>query len=135
MGILRDIKTTANIFGAVRKAWKSEASAVQLKQIYTMPRVTFKPAYLNTIEGCQTWKLGQDTDRAVKEVFANLPYEVQRRLEFAPKQSGEWVERARFWQRKLCPVLPRRMYHRVMTLFIGWYAHCLRNRHIVEAEE
>ncbi len=133
MKILQDIKTAASIFGEVRKARKNGASAVQIKPVYAMPRVTFKPAYMNTIEGCQTWKLGRDVDRAVREVFESFPCEVQRRLEFAPEKSGEWVERARFWQQHLKPALPPKMYHAVMRLFISWYAHCLRERKVVAA--
>lgn len=126
MNILQDIKTAANVFGEVRKARKSGASAVQIKPVYTVPCVTFKPAYLNTIEGCLTWKCGRDADRAVMEVFKSLPYEVQRRLEFTPLEPGGWGERARFWQQQLKPVLPPKMYHDVIILFIEWYIHCLK---------
>ena len=126
MNILQDIKTAANVFSAVRKARRSGASGVQVKPVLAVPIITFAPAWRNTMEGCLTWKLGRDTDIAVKAVFKGLPYETQRRLEFAPKKPGEWAERAQFWQKELAPALPPRMYHAVMMLFIGWYARCLR---------
>lgn len=128
MQILQDIKTAVKLTGEIRKARKAGASAVQIKPVYTVPCITLKPAYLNTVEGCQTHKLGRDTDRAVMEVFKSLPYEVQRRLEHTPDEPGGWVERARFWQKQLRPVLPPEMYHEVMVLFIGHYARCLRRR-------
>ena len=124
---MQDIKTAANVFGAVRRARKAGASGVQIKPVQTLPIITLAPGYYNTMEGCLTYKLGRDTDNAVRAVFKSLPYETQRRLEFTPKKPGEWVERARFWQRELEPVLPPKMKHEVMMLFIGWYAHCIRS--------
>lgn len=128
MKILQDIKAAANVFGEVRKARKAGAAAVQIKPVYTMPAVTFKPAYFNTIEGCQTWKCGFEAERAVMEVFKGLPYEMQRRLEFSPKEPGEWIARARFWQEHLRPALPPKTYHDVMLTLVSWYAHCLREK-------
>ena len=126
--IFTDIATAVKLTCAVRKARKAGADAIQIKPIRTMPCVTPKPAYLNTIEGCQTWKLGRDTDRAVMKVFESLPYEVQRGLEFTPEGPGAWVERAQFWQQQLKPVLPPDMYHSVMAQFTRSYAHCVRRR-------
>lgn len=128
MNILQDIKTAAGVFGAFRKSRKIGASAVKIQPVYTVPVVTFAPAYYNTIEGCLTHKLGRDIDRTVMEVFKSLPYEVQRRMErdeHRPEDGG-WVDRANVWRQALKPVLPPREYHTVMALFIGWYAHCLR---------
>lgn len=126
MNILQDIKAAVKLTGEVRKARKAGASGFQIKPTYTMKCFTFPPAYYNTIEGCQTHKLGRDTDRAVKAVFKALPYEVQYRLEFTPDEPGGWVDRARFWQMELKPVLPSKMYHEVMSLFIGRYRYCIR---------
>lgn len=133
MNILRDIQTAVKLIGEIRKAEKKGASAVQIKPVYTVPCVTFKPTWCNTIENSLTWKLGRDTNRAVMEVFKGFPYEVQRRLGFTPKGQGAWVERARFWQQELRPILPPRTYHAVMALFVNWYAHCLRMRKEVAA--
>ncbi len=128
MSILRDIQTAVRLAGEVRKARKAGASGVQVRPVYTVPVYVPKPAFPNTIEGCQAWNHGRDVYKAVSEVFHSLPYEAQRQLEFTPKQPGEWVERAQLWQRHLRPVLPPGMYHDVMILFIHWYAHCLRMR-------
>lgn len=128
MNILQDIKTAVNVYGAVREAKKAGANAVEIKPGYTKPCVIFKPAYPNTIEGCLTWKLGRDTDRAMMEVFKSLPYETQRRLEFSPQKPWEWAERAQFWQQQLKPAFPPKTYHAIMVLFIEWYIHCLRMR-------
>ncbi len=126
MKILQDIKIAADVFCEVRKARKAGAEAVKIKPAFTVPCATFTPAYLNTIEGCQTRKLGREIDQAVKEVFDCLPYETRRQIE--RDDMGSWADRARFWQRQLKPALPPKEYHAVMTLFIGWYAHCLRMR-------
>lgn len=126
MKILQGITAAANLFDALCKARKEGASAVRITPLYNIPAVTFKPAYLNTIEGCQTWKCGDEADRAVMDVFNSLPYEVQRKLEFSPKSPGEWILRARFWQAHLRPALPPEMYHEVMLTLVSWYAHCLR---------
>ena len=115
-------------FGAVRKARREGASVVQIKPVHVVPVLNPAPAYYNTMEGCLTWKLGRDTDLAVRGVFNGFPYETQRRLEFTPEKQGEWVERAQFWQRQLKPALPQKMYHNVMILFISWYARCVRRR-------
>ena len=53
-----------------------------------------------------------------------LPFETVRR---------GWVERARFWQQHLRPVLPPKMYHSVMALLTHWYIHCLRRRKVTTA--
>lgn len=126
--IFRDIQTAVKLTGEIRKARKAGASAVQIRPMYAVPCVTFWPAYANTVEFGLTWKLDRDTDRAVREVFNGLPYEVQRQLEFTTEGPGAWVKRARFWQRELRSVFPPKTYHAVMALFANWYAHCLRMR-------
>ena len=128
MSILQDIKTAVSVFSEVRKARKGGASGVQIKPVRTVPILDSAPAYYNTMEGCLTHKLGRDTALAVMKAFKDLPYEEQRRLEFTPEKPGEWAERARFWQRQLKPILPPKMYHEVMALFINWYTRCLRRR-------
>lgn len=97
MNILQDIKTAIKITGEVRKARDAGANTIQIKPIYTVPCVRLGPAYYNTIEGCQTDKMGRDIDRAIMEVFKSLPYETQRELEFTPDEPGGMG--------KTCPVL------------------------------
>lgn len=128
MNILQDIKTAAKLTREIRRAKKDGASGVHIKPVYMVPIINPGPAYYNTMEGCLTWKLGRDTEQAVMKFFKELPYETQRRLEFTPEKPGEWVECARFWQRELRPILPSKMYHETMIMFIHWYARCLRRR-------
>lgn len=126
--IFNDIKTAVKLTREVREARKNGANALQVKPVYSVPLVDSKPAYFNTIEGCLSCKCSREADRAVSEVFRNLPYDVQRQLEFTPDKPGGWVKRACLWQRQLKPALPPKMFHHVMLTFIHWYAHCLRAR-------
>lgn len=128
MNILQDIKTAVKLTGEIRKARKNGADSVQARLVYTLPCVNLGPAYGNTMERGLSWRMGKETDRAILEVFKRLPHDMQRWLNFTPEKPGEWVERARFWQRELKPVLPADMYHKTMALFIGHYAKCLRKR-------
>ena len=128
MNILRDIQTAVKLTSKIRKARKAGADAIQIRAVRQVPLVSLKPAWLNTIEGRLTWKLGPEINRAMMEVFEGFPHEVQRQLEFTPEGPGAWADRARFWQRKLKPALPPKSYHVVMVLFCHWYAHCLRMR-------
>jgi len=79
-----------------------------------------------TMEACLM--NGGETEKAVRGAFYSLPEETQQSLTFTPEKSGEWAERARFWQQLLKPALPPKMYHEVMLTFVHWYAHCLRRR-------
>lgn len=126
MQIFQDIRTAVKMTGEIRKARKAGADAVQIKPVYTVPCVTFQPAYLNTLEAPQVWKVGREADKAVMAVFNNLPYKTQRMLTCSPQNSGEWMERARFWKQQLEPVLPPKMYHAVMAQLTHWYAHCVK---------
>lgn len=126
MNILQDFKLAAIVFYRVRKARKTGTDEIRARAVYNVPRTPSRHAYHDTIEGCLTWKLGRDTEQAVKKIFNGLPYETQGWLVFAPKNPGEWVERARFWQQALKANLPPKMCSSVMVLFIEWYIYCLR---------
>lgn len=128
MGIFQDIKTAVTLTGEVRKARKAGANAIQVKPVRTMSVFTLPPAFINTMEGPLTRKLGRDVDQAVFGIFNGLPHDIQRWLEFVPEEPGEWVGRVRFWQGQLRPALPPKMYHAVMLAFIRWYIHCLKMR-------
>ena len=124
VSIFNDIKTAVKLTGEVRKARK-EGASIEARKVWRVPML--KTTYWTwTMEACLM--CGGDTGKAVRDVFYTLPEETQHQLTFTPKGPGEWVERARFWQRQLRPVLPPKMYHAVMVKFIGWYAHCLRMR-------
>lgn len=121
--IFTDIATAVKVTGEIRKARKAGADAVQVKPGYTVPML--KTTYWTwTMEACLM--RGGDAERAVVAVFNALPEPVQHSLTFSPQKAGEWADRARFWQQQLKPALPPEMYHKVMILFISWYAHCLR---------
>ncbi len=128
LNILQDVKIAIDLIGKVNKARKSGAVAIQLCSVYCVPSATSGSGFYNTIEGCLTWRCGSEVDKAIMDIFKSLPYGTQRWLEFTPDQPGGWVERAQFWRKQLQPVLPEKTYHTVMVLFIGWYAHCLRER-------
>lgn len=126
--IFTDIATAVKVTSEVRKARKAGTDAVQIKPVCIMKCVDFTPAFLNTMERGQRLEPGKRTLSARERGFENRPYETRRRMEYTPENPGEWVERARFWQQQLRPVLPPKMYHTVMVKFISWYIHCLRRR-------
>jgi len=128
MSILQDVKTVIKLTGEIRKARKSGGCVVEIRQARSMQIAALKPAWLNTVEGCQVWNFDRDINQTVSEVYYSFPREVQRQLEYTPEEPGGWVERARFWQQQLRPVLPEKEYHAIMALFVGWYAHCLKMR-------
>jgi hypothetical protein len=123
--ILTDIWAAVKLAGKVRKARKNGES---ISQVHSLPLINPAPAYYNTIEGCLMRKVGRDVDQAFKKVFRSLPYEVQRKLEFSPKEPGEWAERAQFWRQHLKSVLPPEMYYLIISTILKWYIHYLRNR-------
>lgn len=125
--IFTDISAAVKLTGEVRKARKAGADAVQIRPVYNVP--VLKTSYwVWTMEACLMH--GGETERAVAAVFDTLPEPVQHSLTFAPRNQGEWADRARFWRQQLKPDLPPEIYHKVMILFIGWYAHCLRQRRL-----
>lgn len=124
MNILQDIQTAVKLTGEVHKARK-EGGSIEIRKVWRVP--VLKTTYWTwTMEACLM--RGGDVERSVCDVFDALPEETQHALTFTPKRPGDWIARARFWQRELRPALPPKMYHEVMLLFIGWYTHCLRLR-------
>ena len=109
--IFTDIVAAVKVTGEIRKARKAGADAIQIRPVRTIPCVSLPTGFLD-----------------VMEVFSAFPEKTRRDLAFTPENPGEWVERARFLQEQLKPVLPPKMYHTVMICFIGWYAKCLRRR-------
>lgn len=84
------------------------------------------PVFFNTVEGCCLYSADRDTYGAVKEVFNSLPNDMAHRLEFAPKD-GEYIDRVRFWQRTLSPMLPAEQYRIAISAIIDWYIHIKRD--------
>ena len=130
MNILQDIKAAVKLTGEVRKARKAGASGLQVRPVYRLPALRLG-YWTQTMEACLM--RGGDTEKAVVKAFEAFPEQVQHSLTFYPKEPGEWVERARFWQRELKPALTPEMYHEVMLLFVGRYIRCLRARKEVRA--
>lgn len=124
MTILQDIKTAVKMTGEIRKA-RREGAHIEARKVWTVPMLntTYWPW---TMEACLM--CGGAAEKAVIDVFYALPVETQHSLTFTPKEPRGWVERAQFWAEELRPALPSGMYHKVMVLFIGWYARCLRMR-------
>jgi len=124
LSIFQDIKTAVNLTGEIRKARK-EGASIEARKVWRVPML--KTTYWAwTMEACLM--NGGETEKAVCGAFYSLPEETQHSLTFTPEKSGEWAERARFWQQLLKPALPSKMYHEVMLTFVHWYAHCLRRR-------
>lgn len=124
-GILTDIRKAVELARVARRARvQGEEIVVQLAR--HVPVVRFG-CWGFTIEGSLFHGDLQETGLAVREVFGQLDEETQRSLTFAPKAGG-WVERARFWQRTLKPVLPSGQYHEAMVRMIDWYIQCVKRR-------
>lgn len=122
--IFSDIATAIKLTGEVREARK-EGTKVEIQQVFRVP--VLKPSYWGfTMEACLLDD--RKTRRAVLAVFSTFSKPVQHALTFTPENPGEWIARAKFWQQKLKPSLPPKMYHAVMARFTGWYARCLRMR-------
>lgn len=117
--ILSDIKSTINLTRKLRKTRKKMACAdetVAVKSVCSIP--VFKTSSWGfTPEFCI---LHGDTGKAVQTVFETFDIETQHALTFAPKDAGAFVERVRFWQRMLKPVLPSAQYHQAIMAILDW---------------
>lgn len=123
MGIFQDIKTAVQLTKQLRTACKKGAE-FQIKLVYSVPVVRLNDCvWLNTIEGLllqeKKWQPAQDA-------FYSLSEDQRHALCLSPKQPGGWVERARFWQSLLRPVLPDGLYHEAMQKILRHYRYCIR---------
>lgn len=128
MNILQDIKTTAGVFGAVRKARKAGANAVEVKPVYTVPYR--KPQgghwFAGTAEAhVLSWH--PEIYNAVRDVFHTLDNDTQYSYLFTP-EAGGWADRMRFWQELLRPALDPKQYHEAMAVILPWAIRCVRHR-------
>ncbi|MDE6591059.1 MAG: hypothetical protein K2K53_12115 [Oscillospiraceae bacterium] len=122
MSFWKDVKTAVKLTGEIREARK-EGTMVEIRRVWHGPML--KPTYWgNTMGFCLIHD--REMEKAILAVFLTFPEPVQHSLTFSPKGPGEWVERARFWQQRLMPALPSKMYHAAIVKFISWYVHCLR---------
>jgi hypothetical protein len=119
--IVREIKSTVDLFCAIHRAAKNDS--LQVKKIRDIPIVNL--GYWGaTPEGCLFY---QKKWSPVRDVFDSFDEETQHALTFAPKD-GEWVERIRFWQKELRPVLDSKLYHEAMLKLIRWSIRCQKMR-------
>ena len=122
MKFLQSLKTAIKITREINAAAEAGASAVQLKRLYSVPRL--KISYWGfTMESCL---LSGGKWQPVVDVFRAFDEETQHALTFSPNDPKGFVERAKFWQSALRPALPPELYHEAMLKIINKYAHCLR---------
>ena len=125
MNLLKDIATAVKLTGEVRKARKEGASGVQVKPVYKVPFFGGPGVgFAGTAESC-TLAWYPDLYAAVRDVYDSFDYETKRQLLFT---DGSIVDRVKFWQKALRPVLEPKIYHRTMQVIIGWAGRAVRMR-------
>lgn len=118
-GLLKDAKTAVRLFGEMRRARK-DGGELEIRR--SIPCINLGPAFYDTIEGCLLTHYGKDIHDIALNFFGRLPYEEQRWLSFVPKD-GEFMERVRFWQKSLKPIMTSRQYGVAIRAIIHWYIH------------
>lgn len=121
--LLCDIKTAAVVFKRMRELRKTGADElkVEMQPVKTLPIIN-RVSFYETVEGCTLSNCGHDINGVALEVFRGLPYDVQHRLAFSPK-NGEFIERAQYWKSLLNPVMTEQQCRKAMLAIIGWYIH------------
>lgn len=117
MNLFTSIKNALRLSKATRNARNGIPCTPSMTAERTPPDVGF----YDTVEGCVLYSCVRETFRAVEAIFQGMPLQTKRRLAFAPK-TGEFCDRARFWQEALSS-LPSRQYHEAMSAILGWYRH------------
>lgn len=123
-GLFADIAGAARAFQVIRKAHK-EGNSVAVQVTKPIPCFRLPPAFLNTVEGYTLYNLGRSIGGPAKAAFDALPYDVKRKLEFAPK-TGEFAERAEFWRGVLEPVLEPKQRQEATIAILRWFQHVKR---------
>lgn len=120
MNFLKDIAAAIKLTGEVHRARETGAT-VEVRTIQTSPvyKLDYWPM---TVE--YVLLHGKELE-AVQDVFEGFDKTTQHSLTFSPVTVG-WVDRARFWQQHLRPVLRPALYHAVMMNLISGYAYYLR---------
>lgn len=126
MNILQYIKTTAAVFGTVRKAGKAGADSVKIEPVYTIPYCKPKGGhwFAGTAEAHVLARY-PEIYNSVRDAFQTLDNDTQYTYLFTPKD-GSWANRMRFWQELLRPVLEPRQYHETMGIILSWAIRCAR---------
>ena len=122
--LLEDLRTSAKVFGDLRKVRAEGYEPGRPKTVYRVPFVRMG-SWGFTPEACLFYR---ETDRPVVEAFDRLPEDVQHALTLPPVNElpGGWVERAKLWALVLRPALPPEQYHGVMLRLLHWCADCRR---------
>lgn len=125
--LLSDVKTSAKVFGEIRKARKNGADGVRVsaQPVKNLPFIRCGGLY-STVEGCTLANCGKEIDCAARKTFGNLPYDEQRRMMFSLKD-GEFVERANYWRELLKPALSPKQLNKAMREIVHWYIHIKRD--------
>lgn len=117
-GTIQDVKTTIGLFFVVRQARK-DGGEVQVRKVRQIPLADL--GYWGwTMEASLFYR---EKWAPVRRVFDTLDKETKHALTFAPK-SGEWPARVRFWQDKLKPALPPKLYHEAIIKLLQHGIRC-----------
>ena len=119
--LLKDVKAAAHFFGELREARKEGG---ELKVVKPIPILNYGAGLYDTVEGSVLHSCGIEI-REVQKAFRELPYNVRQEQAFAPK-NGEFVERARFWNSFLTPILTPEQRRKAMVAILRWYMHIKR---------
>jgi len=118
------IKAVRMVHSAHKRSKNGEIISLELKK--SMP-VYEMSSWGATMEACLFHGDYRKFSAPMGTVFKGLDKDIQRKLTFTPKTQGEWVERAKFWQRELKPVLSPHDYYAAMSRILKWYIHCIRD--------
>ena len=127
MDILKDIKTSVDVFYKIRKARKEGApgAAVTVKPVRKIP--VYHTSYWGaTMEFCPF--CGTTLNGPVASVFKAFPEALQHEMTFTPKEAGGWVSRARMWQSALKPELTELQYYLAMAKILKHFRKCVTMR-------
>lgn len=126
--LLSDVKTSAKVFGEIRKARKSGADGVRVnaQPVKRLSIINSGAGLYDTIEGCVLSRCDRGITKAANEVFNALPVEERNRLA-KDIENGEFIERADYWRELLKPVLSPKQLRDAMIQIIHWYIHIKRD--------
>lgn len=117
--LINDVKTSARLFGKMRKVRK-DGGKIEIRR--AIPCINAGPSFHDTVEGCLLTHYGKDIHGIVQEFFYGLSYEKKHWLSFSP-ESGGFIERANFWRGSLKPIMAPKQYGIAITAIIQWYIH------------
>lgn len=113
----------SDAIGPTKEIYTAKKNGIDFEIKATKPYPLYRSSYwYSTMEGCLLSK-DKVLDQAVKAVFDSFDEETRHSLTFSPAKGG-WIDRARFWQKELKPVLPQKQYTSVMLLILDWYIQC-----------